>query len=138
MPRIKKATDANGSVFYPINISKAVFDTDRNQRLNVTLDDIYDALQYEDIYIGAGATSAAVAVAANHHDTLLRGRPSAVTASSGYLWVVLPASYDKPLTLMGGIEVPMSQDGTTTISGNSYKVWKSTNTYTGTFNIFLF
>lgn len=43
MPRIKKATDANGSVFYPINISKAVYDTDRNQRLNVTLDALESA-----------------------------------------------------------------------------------------------
>lgn len=39
MPRIKKSTDANGTVFYPISISKAVYDTDRNKRLSATLDD---------------------------------------------------------------------------------------------------
>ena len=43
MPRIKKATDANGTTFYPINISKAVFDTDRNQRLNLTLNALESA-----------------------------------------------------------------------------------------------
>ena len=37
MPRIKKATDANGVVFYPITISKGVWDTDNNQRLSATL-----------------------------------------------------------------------------------------------------
>ena len=37
MPRLKKATDANGSVFYPITIAKGVYDTDNNQRLSVTL-----------------------------------------------------------------------------------------------------
>ena len=37
MPRLKKATDANGNVFYPITISKGVWDTDRSQRLSSTL-----------------------------------------------------------------------------------------------------
>ena len=37
MPRIKKATDANGNVFYPISISKAIWDTDSNQRLSTTI-----------------------------------------------------------------------------------------------------
>lgn len=40
MPRLKKATDASGVVFYPITISKGVYDTDRNQRLSQTLDDV--------------------------------------------------------------------------------------------------
>lgn len=37
MPRIKKATDASGNVFYPATISKAVWDIDNNQRLSVTI-----------------------------------------------------------------------------------------------------
>ena len=37
MPRIKKATDANGNVFYPITIVKGVYDTERNQSLSQTL-----------------------------------------------------------------------------------------------------
>lgn len=43
MPRIKKATDASGNVFYPATISKAVWDIDRNQRLNATLDALTSA-----------------------------------------------------------------------------------------------
>ena len=38
MPRIKKATDANGVVFYPVTISNGVWDTDNNQRLSATLE----------------------------------------------------------------------------------------------------
>ena len=40
MPRIKKATDASGNVFYPASISKAIYDIDRNQRLSATLGDL--------------------------------------------------------------------------------------------------
>lgn len=41
MPRIKKATDAQGTVFYPVSISKAIWDTDNNQRLSATLGNIF-------------------------------------------------------------------------------------------------
>ena len=37
MPRLKKAIDGNGTLFYPITISKGVWDIDRNQRLSATL-----------------------------------------------------------------------------------------------------
>lgn len=40
MPRLKVATDANGTKIYPISISKGIYDTDRNQRLSKTLDDL--------------------------------------------------------------------------------------------------
>ena len=53
-----------------------------------------------------------------------------------YLWVVLPASYS-PMVMMSGLEVPMSLDSTTTISEESYKIWKSSNTYSGSFKIYL-
>ena len=42
MPRLKKATDANGNVFYPITIAKGVYDTDNNQRLSATLSDLHN------------------------------------------------------------------------------------------------
>lgn len=42
MPRLKKATDANGNVFYPITIAKGVYDTDNNQRLSATLAALYN------------------------------------------------------------------------------------------------
>jgi hypothetical protein len=37
MPRLKKATDANGNIFYPVTITKGIWDTENNQRLSVTL-----------------------------------------------------------------------------------------------------
>ncbi len=44
MPRLKKATDAGGTTFYPITISKGVYDTDRSRRLSETLDDLYNSV----------------------------------------------------------------------------------------------
>lgn len=44
MPRLKIATDANGTKFYPISISKGVYDTDRNKRMNAVIDDICGCL----------------------------------------------------------------------------------------------
>lgn len=37
MPRLKSVTDANGTKIYPVTITRGVYDTDKNQRLNVTL-----------------------------------------------------------------------------------------------------
>ena len=40
MPKLKFATDAAQNKFYPISIVRGIVDTDRNQRLNVTLANI--------------------------------------------------------------------------------------------------
>lgn len=124
--------------FYPITITSAVVDADRGQRMNATLADIYSTLFYEDVYIGAAAASSTIRTSGYHHDSITRGRPIAISnASSGsYIWVILPASYS-PAVMMGGIEVPMALDSTITISGKSYKIWKSSNTYAGSFNLYL-
>jgi hypothetical protein len=37
MPRLKSVTDANGTKIYPVTITRGVYDTDKNQRLNETL-----------------------------------------------------------------------------------------------------
>lgn len=42
--KIKFAKDAYGIKFYPITIAAGVIDNDRNQRLNVTLADIYSKI----------------------------------------------------------------------------------------------
>ncbi len=42
--KIKFAKDAYGTKFYPITIAAAVIDNVRNQRLNVTLADIYSKI----------------------------------------------------------------------------------------------
>ena len=51
MPRLKKATDANGITFYPVTISKGVWDTDRGQKMSKSIDDLHtilDSLSLDD------------------------------------------------------------------------------------------
>ena len=93
-----------------------------------------EALQYTDVYIGAGETSSDVMVAANHHDTVLKGSAFSVTANSNYLWVILPSAYS-PILAIGGIAVPMYLSGTTTVDDVTYNIYKSNNTYRSTFSV---
>lgn len=96
-----------------------------------------EALEYTDVYLGAGATSAAVMVSANHHNQIIKGSSFSVTANSNYLWVILPSSV-APTVTIGCIAVPMISDGTTIVDEVTYYIYKSKNTYTETFNIHLF
>ena len=41
MPKLKFATDASQNKFYPISIAPGIIDTARNQRLSVTIADLY-------------------------------------------------------------------------------------------------
>ena len=93
-------------------------------------------LQYEDVYIGVGASYADAMIAANHHDSVLKGALISVTASSNYLWVILPSDYS-PVVQMGGLNVPMTAQSNVTVDNVTYKVLKSNNQYTGTFSVSL-
>ena len=93
-------------------------------------------VQYEDVYIGVAAQSSTIIDPTYHHDMIYRGRPISIGNSSGYLWVIMPSSYT-PSVLMSGFEVPMSQNSTTTVGNVTYKIWKSSNSYSGGFNIYL-
>lgn len=42
MPRLKAATDANGTKFYPVTITQGVYDTDKDQKLSATLQGKYE------------------------------------------------------------------------------------------------
>ena len=107
-----------------------VSDTDLIQQL-------YNILQYSDVYVGAAAAYSSIISNSYHYDSIVRGRPINISnASNDYIWVVLPADYS-PVVLLSGIEMKISLEGTTTISSKSYKIWKSTNIYTGTFNLYL-
>jgi uncharacterized protein YpuA (DUF1002 family) len=113
-------------------------------KINKNGDNIYikdsearESIQYEDIYIGAAVASSTIISSTYHYNSILRGRPIAVTAELGYIWAVIPASYNNPIIIMGGIEVPKTVDSTTTIEGKEYNIWKSANIYTGTFNLYM-
>lgn len=44
MPKLKFATDASQNKFYPISIAAGIVDTERNQRLNVTIASLFTGL----------------------------------------------------------------------------------------------
>ena len=96
-----------------------------------------EALEYTDVYIGAGTTSAAVMIEGNYHNQVPKGSSFSVTANSNYLQVILPSN-NVPITTIGCIAVPMVSDGTTTVDTITYYVYKSKNTYNETFDVHLF
>lgn len=140
--KIKFAKEANGTTkFYPITIAAGVVDNVRNQRLNVTLADIYsklDSLTYKDVYIGKGINYSSVMVAGNHHDIVLRGEHVNMTCNNSKVWIILRNSNSAPLLMMSGTEIPLTTESDITSEGVTYKVYSSTNTYTGTFNVLVF
>lgn len=140
MPRIKKATDASGAIFYPVSISKAVWDTDRNQRLSATVDSIatmQEGMLYRDLYVGVGGVYSDILTLSDFHEKLIKGTPLSFSPTAEKLWVIAPSAYT-PTLLMEGFRVPMAQQASITLDGAAYKVYGSDNTYTGSFDIFLF
>ena len=94
-------------------------------------------VEYKNVYIGVAELSSAVIDDAHHHNTIVRGRPIAISNADGYIWVVLPASYS-PVVAMSLNEVPMTLDNTTTIDGKEFKIWKSNESVSDSFNLYLF
>lgn len=140
MPRIKKATDASGAIFYPVSISKAVWDTDRNQRLSATVDNLattQEGMLYRNLYVGVGSTYADVLTLSDFHEKLTKGTALSFSSTAEKLWVIAPSAYT-PILLMEGFRVPMTQQASITQDGAPYKVYGSDNTYTGSFTVFLF
>ena len=95
-----------------------------------------DSIQYKDVYIGTGDTASEVMVNANHYSQIQKYTPIGISASAEYLWIIMPSVYT-PTALMSGNEVPIELDSTVTVESVTYKVWKSSSTYTGTFNVYL-
>lgn len=91
---------------------------------------------YRSVYIGAGSAYTDVMVEANFHDRLQKGEAVSVAASTDYLWVILPQEYS-PVVMMNGMEIPMTIDGTVTQDDVTYRILKSSNQYTETFNVIL-
>lgn len=109
--------------------------TDLSEEVNLILAKV-NSINYKDVYVGAGGTVQDVIVAANHHNDVIRGDQLSVTASSAYIWAVLPNTYS-PVLQMEGLNVPMTAQSDVTVGDVTYKVLKSSNSYTGTFNIIL-
>ena len=94
------------------------------------------ALEFKDVYIGVGAAYTDAMIAANHHDSILKGVLISLTASSNYIWIILPNTYS-PIVQMGGLNVPMTAQSDVTVGDVTYKVLRSTNQYTGSFPVSL-
>ena len=94
-------------------------------------------LMFSTAYIGAGASAAAVMVPDNKKTNLLKGTGTPISATNAYLWVCTPSDNDTPTVLMNGITVPVTAQSNVTLENVTYKVLKSNNKYTGTFNIVL-
>lgn len=94
-------------------------------------------IQYDDVYIGIASSSADILDSTHHHDNIFRGKPIPFSNASGYIFVVIPEDYN-PVVAVNLIETQISLDSTTTIGGKNYKIWKSGNSYQGSFNVYLF
>lgn len=99
--------------------------------------EIVEALFYKDVYMGVAADYTDILNADNHYEALSKGTSIPFDTVSGYIWAVLPEDYS-PTVAMSLVEVPMSLETTTTIDGKTYKIWKSAEEQTGSFNLYLF
>ena len=91
---------------------------------------------YPDVYVGAGTVYTDVMIAGNHHDQAMKDAGIEVTAADEYLFIILPDN-SAPVVLIGGVPVPMTEDGTVTQGDVTYKILKSGNRYTGTLEVVL-
>lgn len=95
-------------------------------------------LTFEDVYIGKGVNYTSAMVAANHHDVVLRGDHVNMTCNNSKVWIILKSTNNAPLLMMAGVEMPLTAESDVTQEGVTYKVYSSSNTYTGTFDVFVF
>lgn len=106
MPRLKSVTDANGTKIYPITITRGVYDTDKNQRLDVTL-----ANKADNTIMGASGS--------NHAPGLVPDTPS-TAGTTKYLredgtWQTPPnTTYSEATTSVAGL---MSSSDKTKLNG---------------------
>lgn len=93
-----------------------------------------DSMFYKDFYLGVGVTESDVKIAANYHTAERKSSVFSFTASSQKVWLIIPSTYS-PVLEMSSVDIPMVLDRTYTSGDVTYKVWKSDNSYTGTFNL---
>lgn len=87
------------------------------------------------ILYGAG-TSASVATNVAPPRRTPAGTYSLTTQSGDYVWWLVPSSMSISKATLNGFNFPIKQDGTTSVDGVSYKIYKSENQYSAsTMNI---
>ena len=97
-----------------------------------------DMITYKDVYIGKGINYTSVMVAGNHHDIVVKGAHFSMTCNNSKVWIILKSTNSTPILAMSGLEIPLTAEADITQEDVTYKVYSSTNTYTGTFNVLIF
>lgn len=99
---------------------------------------ILNILTFKDVYIGKGVNYTSAMVAANHHDVVVKGDHFNLTCNNSKIWIILKSGNSTPILAMSGTEIPLTAESDVTQEGVTYKVYSSSNTYTGTFNVRVF
>jgi hypothetical protein len=87
------------------------------------------------IFYGAGESASAATNVASPRRTPA-GTYSLTTQSGNYVWWLVPSSMSISKATLNGFNFPIKQDGTTSVDGVGYKIYKSENQYSAsTMNI---
>jgi hypothetical protein len=87
------------------------------------------------IFYGAGTSASAATNVASPRRTPA-GTYSLTTQSGNYVWWLVPSSMSISKATLNGFNFPIKQDGTTSVDGVNYKIYKSENQYSAsTMNI---
>ena len=87
------------------------------------------------IYYGAGTSASAATNVVSPRRTPA-GTYSLTTQSGDYVWWLVPSTMSISKATLNGFNFPIKQDGTTSVDGVSYKIYKSENQYSAsTMNI---
>ena len=95
-----------------------------------------DSIVYKRGYLGVANNYTDIMNSDYYYDTIVKGTPIQFQAVSEYVWAVFPAEYDVVVS-MSLIKVPMILYDVIRHNNETYKVWKSIETQTGTFKLFL-
>lgn len=91
---------------------------------------------YNDVYYGRGSSVSDILNSSHHHDTVRRGDSIYfMSLSSVYLWIVYPLGKMGPSFTLNGMFIPEDREENITIEGVTYVVFKSSNTYNGSFGV---
>ena len=95
------------------------------------------ALFYQDVYLGVAENYTDIIDPNYYHSSIERGVTVSFTSVDGYVWVLAPENC-RPSVAMSLIQIPIREDTTVSVSGRTYKVWRSYETHSGTFKLCFF
>ena len=93
-----------------------------------------DTLFYKEFYVGVAASYLNIIDVDYYHESIARGVFVPFEEVDGYIWVVMPGDYT-PKVSLNLVQADMELDSSILINSKRYKVWKSVDTHSGTFNL---